>query len=76
MPYLYIIISQLLSRKKLYGIRNMMAQSPNTWWGDNNISHEFGVFIIFPVESVSRSYCLSITRWRCIACGDVIRLKL
>jgi hypothetical protein len=53
-----------------------MAQSPNTWWGDNNISHEFGVFIIFPVESVSRSYCLSITRWRCIACGDVIRLKL
>jgi hypothetical protein len=64
-----------MSRKKIYGIRNMMAQSPVNWWGDISVSHEFGVFIIFPVESVSRCYCLSITRWLCIVCGDVIRLK-
>ncbi len=65
-----------MSRKKFYGIRNMMAQNPNTWWEDFNISHEFGVLIIFSNKIIFTILLLQYTKWRFIAGSDVIRLKL
>ena len=34
----------------------MMAQNPNNWWGDLNISHEFGVLIMHFQQHRIRDY--------------------